>query len=65
MTRVEGVRSETAVLVGVILPDRTFQHDPLEELAGLARTVGAQVAAQLVQRRDVPDRAPPGVRTAL
>ncbi|MEC7696230.1 MAG: GTPase HflX [Planctomycetota bacterium] len=57
MTRVEGVRSETAVLVGVLLPNRKFQHDPLEELTGLARTVGAHVEAQLVQRRDVPDRA--------
>ena len=41
MTRVEGVRSETAVLVGVLLPNRKFQHDPLDELTGLARTVGA------------------------
>ena len=57
MTRVEGVRSEAAILVGVLLPDRDFQEDPLEELAGLARTVGARVEAQLVQRREVPDRA--------
>ncbi len=57
MTRVEGVRSEGAVLVGVLLPDRNFQEDPLDELAGLAATVGARVEAQLVQRREVPDRA--------
>ena len=57
MTRIEGVRSEKAVLVGVLLPNRTFREDPLEELAGLARTVGARVEEQLVQRREVPDRA--------
>ena len=56
MTRIEGVRSEKAVLVGVLLPNRTFREDPLEELAGLARTVGARVEEQLVQRREVPDR---------
>ena len=30
MTRIEGVRSERAILVGVLLPDRPFQEDPLE-----------------------------------
>ncbi len=57
MTRIEGVRSEKAILVGVLLPDRPFQEDPLEELAGLATTVGAKTEARLLQRRDVPDRA--------
>jgi GTP-binding protein HflX len=57
MTRIEGVRSETAVLVSVLLPERPFQDDPLGELEGLAQTVGAHVGGRLVQRRDVPARA--------
>ena len=57
MTRIEGVRSERAILVGVLLPGRPLHEDPLEELAGLASTVGAKVEGRLLQRRDVPDRA--------
>jgi len=55
--RVEGVLSEAAILVGVLLPDRHFQGPPLEELEGLADTAGTRVMGQLVQRRRVPNAA--------
>ena len=56
LTRIEGIRSEAAILVGVILPDRNTEGDPLEELEGLAETAGARVVGQMTQRRDGPDR---------
>jgi GTPase len=50
------VRQERAVLVGVILPDSTADpRDPLAELASLAKTAGAKVAAQVLQNRRRPD----------
>ena len=55
LDRTQGVASEAAVLVGVILPRYRFHADPLEELAGLAETAGARVVGQLVQRRQTPD----------
>jgi GTP-binding protein HflX len=57
MTRIEGVRSEAAVLVGVLLPGQPFRQDPLQELEGLAQTVGSHVVGRLLQRRERPDRA--------
>jgi GTP-binding protein HflX len=57
MTRIEGVRSEAAVLVSVILHDRASYAEPLEELEGLTQTVGARVVGSLTQRRETPDRA--------
>ena len=46
------VRQERAVLVGVILPHSTADlRDPLGELASLAKTAGAKVVGQLLQRR--------------
>lgn len=46
------VRQEKAILVGVILPDSTADpRDPLGELASLAKTAGARVAGQMLQRR--------------
>ena len=56
MTRIEGVRSEAAILVGVILPDLHRYGDPIEELEGLAETAGARVVGRLTQRRHAPDR---------
>lgn len=53
--RKQGVDSETAVLVGVQLPEHNLTEEPLEELAGLAETAGAEVVARLTQRRDTPD----------
>ncbi|MGA2499579.1 MAG: GTPase HflX [Tepidisphaeraceae bacterium] len=46
------VIQERAVLVGVILPTSTADpRDPLGELASLARTAGAKVVEQIVQKR--------------
>lgn len=53
--RAQSVARETAVLVSVILDDRSATVDPLEELEGLAKTAGAKVAAGLTQRRESPD----------
>src|SRR6059036_94616 len=50
------VRQEKAVLVGVILPRSTADpRDPLGELASLAKTAGAKVVGQIIQRRHRPD----------
>jgi GTP-binding protein HflX len=50
------VRQERAVLVGVILPRSTADpRDPLGELASLAKTAGAKVVGQVLQRRAKPD----------
>ncbi|NUQ64103.1 MAG: GTPase HflX [Pirellulales bacterium] len=57
MNRVEGVASEAAVLVGVLLPDRQLQSPLLDELEGLAEAAGARVVGQLTQRRESPDAA--------
>lgn len=53
--RAETVASETAVLVRVILPDQSFDSDPLDELEGLATTAGTRVVSGLTQRREKPD----------
>jgi GTP-binding protein HflX len=59
LKRTESVDSERAVLAGVVLTDRTESRaaleEPLEELAGLAESAGAEVAGRLVQRRAQPD----------
>jgi GTP-binding protein HflX len=55
LTRLEGVVSEAAVLVAVLLDDQPVCGAPLEELAGLAKTAGARVVGQLAQRRRAPD----------
>lgn len=52
--RADSVASEAAVLVGVLLPDRSTQEPPLEELEGLATTAGVQVVGRLTQRRQTP-----------
>lgn len=50
------MKQERAVLVGVILPRSTADpHDPLGELAALAKTAGAKVVAQILQRRQRAD----------
>jgi len=53
--RTDGVISEAAVLVGVVLPERRGDVEPLEELIGLAEAAGAHVVGQLTQRREAPD----------
>jgi GTP-binding protein HflX len=46
------VGRETALLVGVLLPGSSADpRDPLGELASLARTAGARVAGQIIQKR--------------
>jgi GTP-binding protein HflX len=54
--RKQGVQSESAVLVGVELPDRQAGRDNLEELAGLVETAGAEIVGRLTQKRQVPDQ---------
>jgi GTP-binding protein HflX len=50
------VRQERAILVGVILPGSTADpRDPLGELASLAKTAGAKVVGNLLQKRRQPD----------
>jgi GTP-binding protein HflX len=55
-SRTNSVRSERAVLVGVLLEPPVDPEHPLDELGGLAETAGAQVVAELTQRRDSPDQ---------
>ncbi len=50
-----GVQSESAILVGVELPDQNAARDNLDELAGLVQTAGAEVVGRLTQRRQAPD----------
>jgi GTPase len=54
--RKQSVQSESAVLVGVELPNRQAARDNLDELAGLVETAGAEVVGRLTQRRQVPDQ---------
>lgn len=55
--RLDGVASESALLVGVLLKDREYHGPPLEELEGLAETAGTKVVGTLIQRRESPDPA--------
>ena len=54
--RSTGVRSERAVLVGVLLDEPDDPETPLAELSGLAATAGARVVGELTQRRERPDQ---------
>jgi GTP-binding protein HflX len=53
--RQQGVQSESAVLVGVELPNQHTARDNLDELAGLVETAGAEVVGRLTQKRPAPD----------
>ncbi|HZZ70813.1 MAG TPA: GTPase HflX [Pirellulales bacterium] len=55
LNRSEGVVSERAILVGVLLGARPEHEHPLDELDGLASTAGAAVVGRLTQRRETPD----------
>jgi GTP-binding protein HflX len=57
MNRAESVASEAAILIGVLLPEKSFNGAPLEELEGLAEAAGTQVVGHLTQRRQIPDAA--------
>src|SRR3954470_24684850 len=51
-------RQERAILVGVILPDHDTNHDdPLDEIRGLAKTAGLNVAGTMLQKRQQVDIA--------
>ena len=59
--RKPGVESETAVLVGVLLPGSqtplgNSHSEPLDELAGLVETAGATIVGRLTQSRQTPDK---------
>jgi len=54
--RKQGMESESAVLVGVHLPEQPSLDQNLEELAGLVETAGAEVVARLTQNRQAPDK---------
>ena len=54
--RKQSVQSESAVLVGVWLPDRELDDDDLDELAGLVETAGAEIVGRMTQRRQSPDQ---------
>jgi GTP-binding protein HflX len=58
--RKPGVESESAVLVGVLLPNNpalAHDADPLDELSGLVETAGAEVVGRMTQRRQSPHAA--------
>ena len=55
MNRTQSVVQESAVLVGVLLPERPMHDDPLDELAGLAETAGHASSGNVTQRREAPD----------
>jgi GTPase len=56
LDRKQGVQCESAVLVGVELPDHESARDNLDELAGLAETAGAEIVGRLTQKRQTPDQ---------
>ena len=49
------VVSESAVLVGVMLPENADYFDDLDELEGLAEAAGTKVVGKLTQRRETPN----------
>lgn len=56
--RKQSVDSESAILVGVQLPNaKALTEEPLEELAGLVESAGAEIAGRLWQKRESPDSA--------
>ena len=54
--RARGMQSERAVLVGVLTTAPGDAERPLAELGGLAATAGAEVVAEITQRRESPDQ---------
>jgi GTP-binding protein HflX len=62
LDRKPGISSESAILVGVQLAGDRSQNghhggDPLDELAGLVETAGAEVVGRITQNRPSPDPA--------
>jgi GTP-binding protein HflX len=54
--RKQSMQCESAILVGVFLSEHPGDDDPLNELAGLVETAGAEVVGRLTQRRSTPDQ---------
>lgn len=55
--RKKSVASESAILVGVELSDQPSRNEePLDELAGLVESAGAEIVGRLVQKRLAPDK---------
>lgn len=54
--RNQSVDSESAILVGVVLPEHDSIEAPLEELSGLVETAGAEIVGKLTQNRQAPDK---------
>ena len=54
--RTTSVVSESAILVGVILPENSDRFDDLNELEGLATAAGTNVVGKLTQRRERPEK---------
>ncbi len=52
--RTGSVVSESAVLVGLMLPENASYFDDLDELEGLAEAAGTQVVGKLTQKRETP-----------
>ncbi len=52
--RTTSVVSESAVLVGVMLPENAHTFDDLDELEGLAAAAKTEVAGKLTQKRETP-----------
>lgn len=48
------VVSESAVLVGLMLPENADYFDDLDELSGLAAAAGTEVVGKLTQKRETP-----------
>ena len=55
MNRVDGVASEAAILVGVLLPDHPLHEDPLDELAGLDSVAYVRFASVYKNFREAKD----------
>lgn len=53
--RQQSVAQETAILVKLLVPSKTYAEDPLDELEGLATTAGTIVVGKMTQRREKPD----------
>ena len=53
--RTTSVVSESAILVGVVLPENRDKFDELQELEGLATAAGTNVVGKMTQRREQPD----------
>lgn len=53
--RTQSLVAESAVLVGVFLPEKAPHDERLEELQGLADAAGCETVGILTQRRDAPD----------